>query len=1727
MASRKRSPENLGGSSSSGEIGQPVVGDEPCTFIKVRDVLYHCASSGELWLKLLDVARSLKIPTDCIITLEMRLTTKMTTYPGALIEILEAWRGKFSAEATLRTLINILELNKLTGCADALMVHFNVYEDADVVSRRKSTPKSNTWEKLLNHVRHKINTKPLLMNAGATSTSNHDQSSLETGDRDHHVVGDKPSTFVEVRDVLTRCAAVNKLWPKLIEVARSLQIPSETLVSLELRISTNIGTNPDALVEILEAWRGKFSSEATLHMFINVLETNGLGDCADALRMHFKAFDDAYVDLKLKQLGARKNLPDHFKSWMNRKIVEFQGNKVKLEELTPQISTHVDRKIIDELAGGKTPCIVNDNVPEHLGYYIHRTVTSRTILKATMFEEECEDVFVIEGMEKHKLSLLVPDNESTDVSGTQIVRLTVRFILLQHQPDFYKICNIASKPVHWIKHRSGRLEFVKSSGSVKNLQKHVDDCQDSFWEDELACKPERVLLIADSPGIGKTCILANLAHQIMREQPTMVVRFLVVKEFVDMLGKKKINTESIVKAIAEQSSKFEFGRKLVENALKTQACVLLFDGLDEVLSDQVVTAMQILQAATSLPASKVFVSTRPHFRDEIENELHVLSYTLQPFEEQNQILFLIKFWKAKGAIINDSLTQFANNCAKQVTSNLTDSERNIAGVPLQCRLIGETYEEHAIRCSQMGYNAYDGSEIVVVVNSMFEIYEKHMDMRFEKIIKSKINSLLSRLIRRNPYEIIKQAHTYFALELLFPEHSEEFKHLNKQSIPLNELCGLGILEATNSNDIRFVHRTFAEFLVAMLAHEYIQTNYQHRDILLSSLLKLTLENLTINNPFDLFYLNIDLESFDFCFPVICYFLNGFRKNEIPNQLSIDYYEEAIPYYIAAAFHNYENIPYIVTRSITNINPIETDEVFKCNLFYVTAMHSGLELMKVFGSVIDVTKINFMSIEESDESDAFMITPLHLAVQRGHYGLVDYLLKKLEGKLAQFRYLMYFCVQQSEGQSNAIVEDRIQIIKLLVNKNKGWIDEQLNYPTTPLMQNSIHVKLLECLIVEGANLNIRDKRGDTVLHAITRRNEFTPESYHSVLNSLNQRGYQHFNKSNNKYSEHITPLHLAVKYIEPLSITLELFISKGVDFNAVDKYNNTALHEAVFSKRSTSFLNSLIKAGADEEARGNFNSTVLHSAAESVNLTALKYFILRGHDVNVTDDDRQTPLHIAVRLSKETTHEMVVLLVEYGADVNAIDKFGKTPLSIANDNELNVEARTKEYLQIAKMELLLIKWKSEILSHNMDNFSELTNFESRLLQKLTSSGILTERNLEELESIETTLSRANKFYTMLLTKKFDFKMLLSVFSDSNNGAVLSIFVKELINFLYNALMKLEVLVVHHVMHTKGYADVINQFVQTLEEVDRQTYANKLSIVQLLCSLNPETLPPKGTEMYTPLRLVFHSDHMKKWELIQKITTHTVNQSEIQDLVYLCLANTHWHSEVDQRKRIITNTLQNHPYLFKKQSKPYPLLAPKIHVDLIILVINLRVDIRDTNEHKENLLHLCAKYLTPEEYHRVVSTLVEKQQTELFPCRDKEGDIPLHVAVEHLELLDLTIQLFASAKIEFNAVNKYKNTALHRAVLFKRSERILESLIKAGADDQARGQYNRTVLHYAAESGNLTALKYFISRGHDVNVTDEDGYTPLDLALKFSKTNTHEMVLLLVEHGADVNAINALD
>ncbi|CAL8123925.1 unnamed protein product [Orchesella dallaii] len=1062
-------------------------------------------------------------------------------------------------------------------------------------------------------------------------------------DSENLVVGDEPCTFVRVRDLLYSGSA-GQLWIKLIDVARSLEIPSERVVSLQMRISNGTITHSDALYEILESWKAKFSRQATLHTLINVLQNNLLNDSADALRDHFKAANEIVNELSTLEYSDGENL----KLLLTSKHLKFQGKVMKVgevirdEKLLDEIE--MDKKMVEDLITGNIPCFVNNTVPEQLEYYVHRNVTSRNILKTSVLKEECKDVFLIEGIERHKLSLLVPGGQSTDVSGNQLVNLTVRFILLQHNKDFEKISKLATTVVHWIKFKNGRFELVKSSGYIKTLQNHVDGAQDPFTEDQLAYRHERVVVIADSPGMGKTCLLANIAHQIMREQPTMLVRFIVLKEFVDALNNKEINADSIVKLIAERSSEYEFGKKLVENALKTQDCVLLFDGLDEVLSDQMTTAKKILQTAGELRPAKVFVTTRPHLRDEIENELHVLAYTMNPFDESNQINFLLEFWKTKGATENDSLRKFTKDCVSQLSSNMTDSERNIAGIPLQCRMVAEIYEEQAIRCTDMKSNDAEP----IIINSMFEVYVKHMNMRFEKADS-------------NQHDTIRKVHMWLALELLFPDYSSQFKSPNRSGIPLNELCGVGIVEATDSNDIRFVHRTFAEYLVALLAHEII-IHSSHPDLLLSTIFKLSPNQVTLTTPFK--EANVELESFQFNFPVICYFVNAFLKTKPSNNHPFDYHEEALPYYHASAFHNYDTIPLILSRLVQSAT--KTCEVLKRDVLYVAALHSGLELIKLFCSTIGITQIGFLNIHDQTSwrrelFSPFTMTPLHVAVRRGHYGIVEYLVNKFEDKLANLRYLTHFCICNSAFDAQVMVKDKIQIIKLLSNINHDWIDDRLLTQSTPLMQYQVHVQLLQCLIEERPNLDACDQDGNTVLHKVTEMNELTSESYDMILNCLIQHGFKNINKPNKYYQA--TPLHLAVKNVELLSRTLERFVSERADLNAVDDEGYSVLFYAIRAQRSSDLLGMLINLGSNTNYRDRRGRNALHISVETGNLKAVEYFI-NTHNINVNhqDVDMYTPLHLAVgELRWFTENEsMQLLLMKLGANVNAVNKLSNTP-----------------------------------------------------------------------------------------------------------------------------------------------------------------------------------------------------------------------------------------------------------------------------------------------------------------------------------------------------------------------------------------------------------------------------------------------------------------------------------
>jgi len=96
-------------------------------------------------------------------------------------------------------------------------------------------------------------------------------------------------------------------------------------------------------------------------------------------------------------------------------------------------------------------------------------------------------------------------------------------------------------------------------------------------------------------------------------------------------------------------------------------------------------------------------------------------------------------------------------------------------------------------------------------------------------------------------------------------------------------------------------------------------------------------------------------------------------------------------------------------------------------------------------------------------------------------------------------------------------------------------------------------------------------------------------------------------------------------------------------------------------------------------------------------------------------------------------------------------------------------------------------------------------------------------------------------------------------------------------------------------------------------------------------------------------------------------------------------------------------------------------------------------------------------------------------------------------------------------------KPPDISIREAVKTENIEAVKQHL-DAGADVNAKGQYGRTPLHYAASRGLKKIIELVIARGADVNtkieVGDYKGQTPLDGAIQWNRTETAD---LLRKHG----------
>lgn len=139
----------------------------------------------------------------------------------------------------------------------------------------------------------------------------------------------------------------------------------------------------------------------------------------------------------------------------------------------------------------------------------------------------------------------------------------------------------------------------------------------------------------------------------------------------------------------------------------------------------------------------------------------------------------------------------------------------------------------------------------------------------------------------------------------------------------------------------------------------------------------------------------------------------------------------------------------------------------------------------------------------------------------------------------------------------------------------------------------------------------------------------------------------------------TALHLAAA--EGNVEVCQFLLSKGANVNSLDRSGYTPL-ECALAEEHGDVINYLRENGGiiNEERRDYLTKSMLDSAS-SGNVAKLKQLLVAGANINDSDYDFRTPLHLA---ASEGQVEAVEFLLKNDADVNALDRFGNSPLADA-------------------------------------------------------------------------------------------------------------------------------------------------------------------------------------------------------------------------------------------------------------------------------------------------------------------------------------------------------------------------------------------------------------------------------------------------------------------------------
>ena len=494
----------------------------------------------------------------------------------------------------------------------------------------------------------------------------------------------------------------------------------------------------------------------------------------------------------------------------------------------------------------------------------------------------------------------------------------------------------------------------------------------------------------------------------------------------------------------------------------------------------------------------------------------------------------------------------------------------------------------------------------------------------------------------------------------------------------------------------------------------------------------------------------------------------------------------------------------------------------------------------------------------------------------------------------------------------------------------------------------------------------------------------------------------------------------------------------------------------------------MKYGNDVNSRDKDGGTLLHKAADQWGVAVIKYLISKGADVDAKDNRGCTPLiNLAIRNCLVTnrpdltakihggTVDVAACLIDHGADIDAKDNEGKTAIHWAVISEENVE-----FIQLLYSERAHINWE--------DNEGKTPLDLAKLFIKPKIIAFLSNPSVVEYHrSTEITMDKFQ--FTPAEKAEYD-RFCEDITESGNEGAIVIVNGNDVVGILAVAAGYGNTKVVR-ILVSKG-ADVNANAKDCATPLMCAAEGGHLEVAKYLVSKGAYV--NAKNQFYTPLMSAAREGNL---EVIKFLISKgaDVNAKTKGGTLFISKG-------ADVKAKTTGGTL-------------FMEAARGGHLEVVKYLVSKGADVNANAKDCATPL-MCAA----EGGHlEVIKYLISKGAD--VNAKTEGGDTPLLEAARggNLEVIKYLISKGADVNAET------KNSGLRLAASGGHLE-VVKYLVSEGADVNAKKSWSgNTPLHevsqnffWGRQNERIAVAKMLVENGGDVNIKNNSGETPLDLA-----------------------------